>query len=70
MRIVEVDERALARCRQHLPASASADVVHAATALQARAILITNDRDFDKIRGSGLIQVWSIAEAIRSLSLG
>ncbi len=33
------------------------------------AVLITNDRDFDRIRDAGLIEVWSISEAIRKLSI-
>ncbi|MDG6901185.1 MAG: PIN domain-containing protein [Nitrososphaerota archaeon] len=70
MRVVELDERALARCRRYLPADASADVMHASASLQTGAILITNDRDFDRIRRSGLIQVWSIGEAMGRLLQG
>ena len=43
--------------------------MHAATCLQAKAVLITNDRDFDGIKESGVIEVWSISEAIRKLSI-
>ena len=43
--------------------------MHAATCLQAKAVLITNDRDFDRIKESGIIEVWSIREAIRRLSV-
>lgn len=41
--------------------------MHAATALQADAVLITNDKDFDAIRKSGTIEVWRISEAIRAI---
>ena len=43
--------------------------MHAATCLQAKAVLITNDRDFDGIKESGVIEVWSISEAIKKLSI-
>lgn len=67
VKIVEIGENKLTHCRPHLPANESADVVHAATSLQTNAILITNDRDFDKIKQSKIIEVWSISEAIRNL---
>jgi len=43
------------------------NVVHAATCLHTAAVLITNDKHFDKIRDAGLIRVWSISEAIKNL---
>lgn len=67
VKIVVVEEKALRRCKRYLPKGESADVIHAATCLQADAVLITNDRDFDKISQSGMIEVWSISEAIRRL---
>lgn len=67
MTIVVVDENALRQCKPYLPEKESADVIHAATSLQTRAVLITNDTDFDKIRRSGIIKVWSISEAIRRI---
>jgi len=45
-----------------------ADMIHAATCLGTDAILITNDRHFDKIKTVKLIEVWSIPEAISMLS--
>ncbi len=44
-----------------------ADLLHAATCLQERAVLVSNDRHFDRIRDEGVIEVWSISKAIRSL---
>jgi len=52
------------KCKPYFPENEAADVVHAATCLKAKAILITNDRHFDKIKETGLIEVWSISEAI------
>jgi predicted nucleic acid-binding protein len=63
-----LDERAVARCRPYLPPREDADVLHAATCLQLGAVLITNDKDFDRIRDSRVIEVWSISEAIERLS--
>jgi predicted nucleic acid-binding protein len=69
MEATELEEKAVARCRPYLPDGEDADVMHAATCLQSRAVLITNDRDFDRIKESGVIEVWSISEAIRKLSI-
>ncbi|MDV3243971.1 MAG: PIN domain-containing protein [Nitrososphaerales archaeon] len=66
--VIEIREEGVARCRPYIPEREAADVMHAATCLQAGAVLITNDRDFDRIRDSGMIEVWSISEAIRRLS--
>lgn len=65
--VVEVREEAIARCRPHLREEESADVLHAATALQTDAILITNDKDFVGIRQAKIVGVWTISEAIRGL---
>jgi predicted nucleic acid-binding protein len=42
-------------------------VVHAATCLHTGAILISNDAHFDGIKEDGIIEVWSITEAIKKL---
>jgi len=55
------------RCKPYFPEEEIADVIHAATCLKTNAILITNDRDFDEIKKAGLIEVWSISEAINRL---
>jgi len=67
MKIVEVGEKALRRCKPYLPERESSDIIHAATCLQTKAIFITNDTDFNKIKRSGIIRVWSISEAIRKI---
>lgn len=56
-------------CKQYFPEKELADAVHAATCLKAKAVLITNDRDFEKIKKAGLIRVWSISEAIENLKI-
>ena len=69
MRVVTgIRDQAVERCRPYLPEREAADIMHAAACLQAKAVLITNDLDFDRIKESGVIEVWSISEAIRKLS--
>jgi len=62
--IIEQSEEDLLLCKPFFPPSESADIVHAATCLHTRAILITNDAHFRRINEEGLIEVWSISEAI------
>ena len=69
LEVAEPEKEMIARCRQHIPEREAADILHAATALQSKAVLITNDRDFDRIKESGVIEVWSISKAIRKLSI-
>ena len=54
-------------CKQYFPKNQMADAVHAATCLQSDAVLISNDKHFDKIRGMKIIKVWKISEAIEKL---
>jgi predicted nucleic acid-binding protein len=54
-------------CGAFFPESEMSDIVHAATCLYADAVLITNDRHFDKIKKAEIIEVWSNAKAIKRL---
>ena len=56
-------------CRHYIPEKEAADIHHAAAALHSEAVLISNDKHFDKIRDAGIIKVWSISEAVRRLSV-
>ncbi len=67
MQVTKLGEEAVAHCRPYLPEGQAADVLHAATCLQSDAVLITNDRDFDRIKQEGVVEVWSISDAIRKL---
>jgi len=51
----------------YFPEIQLADAVHAATCLKSRAILVTNDRHFEKVSRAGIIEVWSISRAIKTL---
>ncbi len=52
-------------CKRYL--EGEADAVHAATCLKTKAVIITNDEDFDKIRERGIIEVWNISKGIEEL---
>jgi len=65
--LIDPSMDSLLTCKQFFPKSEFADAVHAATCFEARAILISNDVHFDKIKESGLIEVWKISETIGKL---
>jgi hypothetical protein len=65
--LVDPSNESLQACKPFFPESQYADAVHAATCLESSAILITNDAHFKEIKKSGLIEVWSISEAIRRI---
>ena len=65
--VIEQSEKDILICKSFFPSSAAADIVHAATCLHAEAVLISNDAHFKRIREAGLIEVWTISEAIRKL---
>ncbi|MEM3402900.1 MAG: PIN domain-containing protein [Candidatus Hadarchaeales archaeon] len=67
MRIVDVAQRFIKVCRPYFPPKEAVDALLAATCLQEGAVLITNDRHFDKINREGIIEVWSTSEAIRKI---
>ena len=54
-------------CAAFFPESELSDIVHAATCVYADAILITNDNHFNRIKKSGIIEVWSNTKAIKRL---
>lgn len=65
--LIDQSEEEVQKCKPFFPESQASDIVHAATCLHTEAILITNDRHFEKIRDAGLVQVWTISEAIKKL---
>jgi len=68
MEVIEVSKNYRKVCRKYIKTPDKADILHAATCLQTGAILITNDRHFDKIRDEGVIEVWSISKAVRQIN--
>jgi predicted nucleic acid-binding protein len=67
--VKDTPDDALEQCLPYFSEQDAKDLFHTATCLQSGAILITNDRDFDRIRDAGIIAVWSIGDAIRKLSI-
>lgn len=65
--LVEPDPHHIDQCKPFIPENEYADLYHAATCLKADAILITNDKDFNKIAKAGIIEVWNITKAIKEL---
>jgi predicted nucleic acid-binding protein len=64
-RVVRVARNFIVASAKFMTTPDPADLLHAATCLQERAILVTNDRHFDRIRDEGVIEVWGISKAIR-----
>ena len=58
-----------ASANRYFPEDELIDIYHAATCLQEGAILITNDKHFDKINDEKTIEVWSISKAIEELDI-
>ncbi len=65
--VVNPSEECIIDCKQYFPKNELADAVHAATCLQYDAVLISNDKHFDKIRNMKIIEVWKISDAIEKL---
>ena len=68
-RFVRVQENFRAVCRRYVTTPDPADILHAATCLQERAILVSNDRHFDRIQKAKIIDVWGITKALQVLGL-
>ena len=66
-RVVAVARNFVKVCAEYVTTPDLADVMHAATCLQEHAILISDDRHFDRIRDGGVLEVWSISDAIQTL---
>ena len=66
-KIIELTKEKIQTCIEYFHESQAKDVIHASTCLEANAILITNDKDFETIKKEGIIQVWSITDAIHNL---
>ena len=64
--LVLVGNNFVSICAGYMSTNDPADILHAATCLQERAILISNDKHFNRIRDEHIIEVWSITKAIRS----
>ena len=65
--IIEPSDDNILTCLPFFSNTSYADTIHAATCLVSDAILITNDKDFKRIKEANLISIWTISEAIKKL---
>ncbi|MFQ6086189.1 MAG: type II toxin-antitoxin system VapC family toxin [Candidatus Bathyarchaeia archaeon] len=66
-KVVSVRRGHVRACQAYFTAKDPIDVLNAATCLQAGATLISNDKDFNRIRDEGIIRVWTISKAVSEL---
>ncbi len=67
--VIEIDEKFLRLCKLYFPEEEFKDIYHAATCLQTGAVMVTNDKHFDKINDEKIIEVWSISKAIEEFEI-
>lgn len=65
--VVNPTEESIMKCKTYFSENEVADTVHAATCIDFDAVLISNDKHFDKIKNMKIIKVWNINEAIEKL---
>ena len=65
--LVRVRTKYRSICKTYVKTPDKADILHAAACLQTDATLITNGRHFTRIGNEGIIEVWSISQAIKRL---
>src|SRR2546425_1233758 len=65
MEAIPFEDRFVRACEPYFGAKGVKDCVHAATCLQLRATLVSNDHDFDAIERAGVIRRVTTSEAIR-----
>ena len=68
-KLIDVNGKFLRLCKSYFPEDELIDIYHAATCLQESAVLITNDRHFDKIHNEKIIEAWSISRAIKEFGI-
>ncbi len=67
-RFVNVERSFRTVCRKYISTPDPSDLLHAATCLQERAVLISNDKHFARLREAGVVEVWTVTEAVRFFS--
>lgn len=65
--VVNPTEESIMKYKTYFSENEVADTVHAATCIDFDAVLISNDKHFDKIKNMKIIKVWNINEAIEKL---
>ena len=67
IKVVYVKEDYIEISRKYIPKAEVVDIIHAATCIQEKSILITNAKHFDKISKNHITEVWNIKKAIENL---
>ncbi len=67
MELVQVGKNHIKICKNYIRTPNLADIIHTAACLKSDAIMITNDKHFNRIRDEGIIKIWSVTEAIKEL---
>ncbi len=67
MEMVDVGDNLVKICKNYVRTPNLADIIHAAACLKSDAVLISNDKHFNRIRDKGIINVWSVSKAIKEL---
>lgn len=67
MKLIDVGGNFVKVCKGYIRTPDLADIVHAAACLKSGAVLISNDKHFNRIKKEGIITVWSVSEAIEKL---
>lgn len=64
-----MNENFLRLCKSYFPEDQLIDIYHVVTCLQEVAVLIMNDRHFDRINDEKIIEVWSISKAVEKFGI-
>ena len=64
--LVDPSKKQIEECNEFFQNS-YADAVHAASCLKYGSILLTNDKDFNEIKESNIIDIWNISDAIENI---
>ena len=67
--LVESKTEDIEKVKPFMPPEEYGDIYHAATCLRAGATLITNDRDYDRLKKTRLVRIWSISQALSYLGI-
>ena len=66
-KIITIKDISIAKIKNYFPKNEILNLLHAATAYQENATIISNDKHFERLKETGLVNVWSISEAISQL---
>jgi len=65
IKLIDVGKNFIKICKNYIKTPNISDIIHAAVCFKTDAILISNDKHFNKIRDEGIIKVWNISKMIK-----